>query len=294
MKPSALTGVYRTSIPIVKPSRLTSKEKGGIGKNLSEGWAVNYAIGCTHACTFCYVDSIHRRYRSKALGFEDISWGSYIYLPENIDEAIEKTRWSKWNGREVMLSSTHDPYLPILAKHTRHILELALPEGVRFCIQTRSPLVIRDFPLIEEFRDQARVQVSISTMDRGFARAIEPRVAPPEARLRILSVAKSHGITAGIIIAPVFPPIRLRPDPRADVAKLLERLAEIGPDHIYGEALHFRGSNLVLTKDSIGETISASTLKDFDQEFGKVFKELLVENGLKGEWWPEHRRKAQS
>ena len=218
-----------------------------------------------------------------------MSWGSYIYIPENIDEAIERTRWSKWSAREVMLSSTHDPYLPILAKHTRRILELALPEGVRFCIQTRSPLVMRDFPLIEEFREQVRVQVSIATMDRRFARAIEPRVAPPEARLRILSEAKSHGIIAGIIIAPVFPPTQLRPDPRADVARLIVRLAEIEPDHIYGEALHFRGSNLVLTKGSIGEIISVSKLRDFDRGFEKVFKELLAENGLEGDWWPEHR-----
>jgi len=283
-------GAYNLRSPIIKRSRLTSKANGGIGKDLSEGWAANFAIGCTHACTFCYVDSIHRRYRSKALGFEDKPWGSYIYVPDNIDEAIAGTSWASWANKEVMLSSTHDPYLPLLARHTRSILELALPKGVRFCIQTRSPLVIRDLPLIERYREQVRVQVSIATMDRRFARAIEPRVAPPEARLRIIREAKAREIRAGIIIAPVFPPMRMRPDPRADVAMLMEKLAEIEPDHIYGEALHFRGSNLVLTERSTGEPISASELRDFDREFGIIFKELLANQGLKGEWWNEHRK----
>ena len=291
---AVLTGKYLTSIPVVKPSRLTSKERGGIGKNLSEGWAANFAIGCTHACTFCYVDSIHRRYRSKALGFEGTPWGSYLFIPDNIEEAIESTKWSSWANKEVMLSSTHDPYLPSLAKHTRRILELALPAGVRFCIQTRSPLVLRDFPLIEQFRDMVRVQVSIATMDRRFARAIEPRVAPPDARLRILVEAKAHAIRAGIIIAPVFPPMHLRKDPESDVERLIGRLAEIKPDHIFGESLHARGSNLVHTERCIGEPISASLLRDFDRSFECIFKKMLHRNGLEGEWWPEHRKKAQS
>jgi DNA repair photolyase len=280
---------YLINSPIVKRSRLTKKENGGIGKDLSEGWAANYSIGCSHACTFCYVDSIHRRYRGKRFGFEDVPWGKYLLIPQNLDDAIEQTTWSTWSGKEVMLSSTHDPYLPQLAKHTRHILELALPQGVRFCIQTRAPLVRRDLGLLEEHSDQVRIQVSIATMDRRFARAIEPRVAPPEARLTIIKEAKAHDLSTGIIIAPVFPSIKLRPDPSRDVDLLMSRLADLRPDHIYGECLHARGSNLAWTEQAIGERIAASDLKVFDRTFQRMFRRLLMKHGLKGEWWPDHR-----
>ena len=43
-------GQYNIGVPLIKPSKLTYVEKGGIGKELSDGWAINYAVGCTHAC----------------------------------------------------------------------------------------------------------------------------------------------------------------------------------------------------------------------------------------------------
>ena len=46
-------GTYRCSPPLIRPSKLTSKENGGVGKNLSQGWNLNFAVGCTHACPFC-------------------------------------------------------------------------------------------------------------------------------------------------------------------------------------------------------------------------------------------------
>ena len=48
-------GTYRINPPLIKKSKLTWVEKGGVGKELSDGWSLNYAVGCTHACRFCYV-----------------------------------------------------------------------------------------------------------------------------------------------------------------------------------------------------------------------------------------------
>jgi len=42
---------------LVKPSALSA---GRSGKDLSDGWAVNFAVGCTFGCLFCYVDRIWR------------------------------------------------------------------------------------------------------------------------------------------------------------------------------------------------------------------------------------------
>src|SRR2546430_12450042 len=72
-------GSYRCSIPLIRPSRLTTKSRGGVGKNLSEGWNLNFAVGCTHACPFCYVDPIHKRFGAKRYG-EAVrqTWGDYL------------------------------------------------------------------------------------------------------------------------------------------------------------------------------------------------------------------------
>ena len=44
---NVLSSRYEIKPPLVKKSRLTSVRNGGIGKNLSDGYVINYAIGCT-------------------------------------------------------------------------------------------------------------------------------------------------------------------------------------------------------------------------------------------------------
>jgi DNA repair photolyase len=275
------TGEYRIKPPLVKPSRLSSK---GSGKDLSQGWAVNFAIGCTHACPFCYVSSIWEK-NGRVKG----RWGDYLLLPSNLEEAIKETDWGRWAGEEVLMSSTHDPYLPQLTDGARKILEAGLSAGVRFCIQTRSPLASRDIPLIARFREQVRLQISIATLNHEFARIIEPRVPTPEARLKLLQKAADAGLRTGVIIAPVFPPTEQRPDWEADLEAIFERLVEMKPDMVYGECLHIRGNNLELLAEK-GVKVDRKTLYPFDGRAGALFNKLLQRYGLNGVWWYEYRR----
>lgn len=285
---SLKVGSYKISAPLIKPSKLTSKKLGGIGKELSQGWALNFAVGCTHGCLFCYVDSIHKRYGKDRYGpIVNEKWGYYFLVPSNIDEAMAKTNWGKWKGQEVLLSSTHDPYLPRLAPITRRILKEALPAGVRFCIQTRSPLILKDFNLLKEYRNQIRLQISIATMDEKFARIIEPRVASPNVRLNIIRKAKQQGLEVGVIIAPIFPPSKDRQDVYKDLKDIMRELADIEPDHIYGESLHARGENINGLRKVLEEDIG--NLLKSDKETGIIFQNCLKEIGLKGTWWPEHK-----
>ncbi len=282
---TVLYGTYKINPPLIKRSKLTGIEKGGVGKELSDGWAINYAVGCTHACRFCYVDQIHKKYGVKRVGRGvNRSWGNYFYVPENIDEAIEKTNWERWKGIEVIMSSTHDPYLPQLTRITRKILEIALPYGVRFCIQTRSPLVIKDFDLLSEFKDLVRVQISVATMNRELSQLIEPRVADPAARFNILRKAKDYGLITGVILAPILPPVKIRPDPESDIKEMARELSEIKPDYIFGESLHARGSNLGELELALDEKIN---LSGFDPIIEKKFNTVMRETQLNGRWWRE-------
>ena len=280
-------GSYHSNAPMIRPSRLTTIELGGIGKNLSEGWCLNYAIGCTHGCPFCYVDSIQKRFGPSRYGeMVRKKWGDYFLTPSNLKEVIAETNWSRWNGKEVMLSSTHDPYLPELKDSTREILGKALPYGVRFCIQTRSHNVMRDFKLLSEFKDQIRIQVSIATSDKKLGSLIEPRVPSLEKRIEVLKKAKDQGIDIGVIIAPILPPLKLRPDLESDIKNLTEILSEVKPDYIFAESLHLRGGNYQLLEDALGEPIIK--MNDFDGNVGRLFKTTMNKVGLKPVWWSDH------
>lgn len=281
-------GSYLAAAPLVRHSRLTTKRKGGVGKKLSDGWSCNFAVGCTHACPFCYVDGIHKRFGKGRYGDAVLQrWGDYLLIPSNLDEAIEETPWERWEGEEVMMSSTHDPYLPKLAEAARKILEHALPAGVRVCLQTRSFLVTKDFALLQEYRDQVRLQVSIATMNRELARLIEPRVPPPETRVQVLRLARQAGLDIGVILAPILPPVRIRPDVPADIRDMVEHLEDLAPNHVYGECLHVRGQNLRLLEQALGETVRVTP--GFDKGIAKTFHEELRKSRLHGTWWYEHR-----
>lgn len=279
-------GTYECTVPLIRVSRLTSRSRGGIGKDLSEGWCLNFAVGCIHGCPFCYVDSIYKRFGRKRYGnLVGRRWGDYFLIPKNLNEAIRDTPWRRWRGIEVMMSSTHDPYLKELAPYSRSILKIGLAEGVRFCIQTRSHFVERDFDLLARYRDQVRLQISIATMNKALARRIEPRAPVPARRIEILSKAKRLGIETGVIIAPVFPPNGVRPDLEGDLAEIVESLSEVNPNLIFGESLHTRGNNKRLVEEALREEIPLGN--GFDKYAGLAFKTALTEHGLKGTWWPE-------
>jgi DNA repair photolyase len=286
MPPGVVTGHYTLNPPMIKASKLTYIEKGGVGKQLSDGWVINFAIGCTFGCKFCYVDEIHKKFgfrRAGGLVYND--WGNYFAVPENMEEVIKKTDWSKWAGEEVMLSSTHDPYLPQLRKWTRLVLERALDAGVKFCIQTRSPLVEQDFGLLAEYKRQVRIQVSIATLNPVLSRLVETRVVPPERRMAILRKATEADLRTGVILAPVFPPVKARRNVKADLEAMALELSQIGPNHVYGESLHVRGINLAYVENAIGEPLK---LDGFDRQAEPMFHDVLGKYGMKGIWWPEH------
>src|SRR5207245_11770239 len=65
LPPGVASGRYTISTPLIKHSKLTNVERGGVGKELSDGWALNFAIGCMFGCRFCYVDAIDKQWGSR-------------------------------------------------------------------------------------------------------------------------------------------------------------------------------------------------------------------------------------
>lgn len=265
-----VTGSYRVRPPLVKRSRIT-------------GWAINYAYGCTHACPFCYVQAIHERYPHR--GLEDLTqagWGNYLAIPSNLGQAIRETPWWRWRGKEVFMSSSHDPYLPPLAPWARRILERALPAGLRIVLHTRSVLYKRDLPLLTRYRERVRVHASIATVSR-LHRLLEPRAPPPWVRAKVLGEARAAGIGTGASVSPILPPNRYNRDVYRDLLGVAGLLAEAGVDVVYGESLHRRGGNLGLLARMLGFRVQ---LEGWDEAAERLFYRAMGEMGLRAVWIP--------
>jgi DNA repair photolyase len=217
-----------------------------------------------------------------------LGWGEYLLIPEprSFEKALRETPWHKWRGELVLMSSTHDPFLPQLVPYAKAILETGLRYGVNFLIQTRSLNALQVLPLLARYRNQVIFQVSIATMSEELRRVIEPRVPPATARLGVLKRAKELGLRVGVIIAPIMPPVKQRPDVEADLDALMRELASIGVDQVFGEMLHIRGSNIKRLEGILGEVLVIN--RGLDVRIGTVFEGLLKKYGLRGEYWREY------
>jgi len=74
-------------------------------------------------------------------------------------------------------------------------------------VTTKHALVLRDLDLLGSLaRDGlVSVAVSVTTLNAGLKRAMEPRAASPQARLRALAALSAAGIPTTVMVAPVIP-----------------------------------------------------------------------------------------
>ena len=76
-------------------------------------------------------------------------------------------------------------------------------------IVTKSALVVRDLDILGPMAERglAKVFVSVTTLDRGLSRTMEPRAPSPERRLEALGRIADAGVPCGVLAAPMVPAI---------------------------------------------------------------------------------------
>jgi DNA repair photolyase len=113
--------------------------------------------------------------------------------------------------KPITIGANTDPYQPIERRLgvTRSILEVLARTRHPISIITKSALVLRDLDLLTDLaRDGlVTVAISITTLSADTKRALEPRTASPQARLRVLRELNAAGVPAGVMVAPVIPVI---------------------------------------------------------------------------------------
>ena len=72
---------------------------------------------------------------------------------------------------------------------------------------TKSALVVRDIDILQRLaqRNLVRVALSVTTLDRGVARAMEPRAATPGRRLDAIRQLTDAGVPTTVMSAPIIP-----------------------------------------------------------------------------------------
>jgi DNA repair photolyase len=92
-------------------------------------------------------------------------------------------------------------------------------------IVTKSALVARDADLLGELarHDAAVVNVSLTSLDDGLRRKLEPRAASPKRRLQAIEALTAAGVPVGVMVAPVIPGLN-----DAEIPALVQAAARAG------------------------------------------------------------------
>src|SRR6266850_4602425 len=147
-------------------------------------WAINPYRGCEFGCRYCYA-----RYTHEFMEMHDGRlFEEKIYAKAHVAELL-RNDLRKVNRKDgIAIGTATDPYQPAERRfgRTRAILEVfAEGKGWHLSITTKSDLIVRDLPLLTELKRSniLHVNMTITTLDIGLARLLEPRAPRPDLRL---------------------------------------------------------------------------------------------------------------
>jgi DNA repair photolyase len=168
--------------------------------------SINPYRGCEHGCIYCYARPAHAYMGlSPGLDFE-----SRLFFKPHAARLLEAELARKaYVPGVIHIGGNTDPYQPQERglKVTRGILEVMERFRQPLSIITKSALIARDIDILGPMGKAglARAAVSVTTLDRALARAMEPRAATPERRLEAVRRLSEAGTPTIVMFAPVIP-----------------------------------------------------------------------------------------
>ena len=187
---------------------------------LSARNGMNLYRGCQHGCIYC--DSRSRCYHMDHR-FEDVA------VKENGVELLDLALRRKRRPCMIGTGSMSDPYTPIEEELqlTRRALEVIERHGCGIAIQTKSDRILRDLDLLQRInrRSKAVVQMTLTTMDDGLCKLIEPNVCPTSRRIEVLKVFQRAGIPTVVWLCPILPWLN---DTEENIRGIVDACADAG------------------------------------------------------------------
>ncbi len=199
--------------PTLEPLRTTLIEddsKSLITRNDSPdvpfSLSINPYRGCEHGCCYCFARPTHAYLGfSAGLDFET----KLLYKPNAAALLDKELRNPRYRCSTIALGVNTDAYQPAERRLgiTREILQVMQDFHQPVCFVTKSSLIERDLDLLVPMaaRGLAQVMFSVTTLDSGLSRKLEPRAPAPRRRIEALRRLSEAGVPTGVLFAPVIP-----------------------------------------------------------------------------------------
>jgi DNA repair photolyase len=186
--------------------------------------SINPYKGCEHGCIYCFARPTHSYLGlSPGLDFET----KIVSKPEAAARLRAELSRPGYQCEVMALGSNTDPYQPAEkeARITRAVLEVLAEFRHPVAVVTKGAMILRDLDILGPMaaRGLAAAMVSVTTLDRGLARVMEPRAATPERRLETIRALNAAGIPCGVLASPMIPGLN-----DAELERILEAAAGAG------------------------------------------------------------------
>lgn len=198
----------KTDIYTVEARSLLNKATGFMD---AYDFTLNPYRGCQYGCSYCYAAAFSPDQQKQQ------NWGEWVVIKTNAATIVEKEliRWQKKHDMppRIYMSSVTDPYQPIEKQQqlTKQLLTSMLPYQPILVIQTRSPMVVRDLALLQQFK-HLRINISIPTGSEVVRKDFEPKSPSIKARLQTINKLRynlasnhEHKIRFSVTITPLLP-----------------------------------------------------------------------------------------
>ena len=168
--------------------------------------SINPYRGCEHGCIYCFARPSHAFLNlSPGLDFET----KLIARPGIGAVLVRELSAKSYVPQVVAIGTNTDPYQPIEAKYgvMREVLGVLRDFNHPVAITTKGTLVERDLDILAPMAGSglARVGISITTLDAGLSRKMEPRAAAPMRRLATIRRLTDAGVPVRVMVAPMVP-----------------------------------------------------------------------------------------
>ena len=195
--------VLRTEVALENPRSVITRNAS---PDVPFDRSLNPYRGCEHGCIYCFARPSHGYLGlSAGLDFET----RLIARPNAPLRLAEELRRRTYRPAPLAIGTNTDPYQPLEAKMgiMRQVLEVLSEFQHPVAIVTRGATILRDRDVLADMarRNLVHVGVSVTTLDAGLARAMEPRAPTPETRLRMISGLADAGIPTRVMVAPMIP-----------------------------------------------------------------------------------------
>ena len=170
--------------------------------------SINPYRGCEHGCIYCFARPSHAWLDlSPGLDFE-----TRLFAKPNAADLLRvELGKAGYDVRPIAFGTNTDPYQPIERdwRITRACIAVLAETRHPLTITTKSDRVVRDIDLLGPMAADglATVVVSVTTLDAGIARTLEPRVPHPKRRLAAIRALADAGIPTYVSLSPIVPHI---------------------------------------------------------------------------------------